>query len=70
MPHDKGADQGTDAWTDMHNRATGKIQRAHLTQPSATPNPMGDRSVDHHGPEGREQQQRWKTHSFRKCAGN
>jgi hypothetical protein len=39
------------AGVDVHDRAAGEIERAHLRQPSAAPDPVRDRRVDDDRPQ-------------------
>ncbi len=69
-PEIQGTHQGSSTGSDMHNGTSGKVQQAHLTKPAATPNPVGDRTINHHQPQGRKQQHRRKPHALSKRPDN
>jgi len=52
----------------MDHRAAREVEKLHLGQPAAAPDPVSDGQVDHQEPEGREDQHRRKTHPFREGA--
>jgi hypothetical protein len=45
FPEDNAGNQGPRSAGGVHDRASGKVHCTHLTQPSATPDPMGNRII-------------------------
>jgi len=48
----KSSDKTRYAGIDVDNYSAGEIHNPHALKPSAAPDPMGDRCVDHYGPDG------------------
>lgn len=67
--HNTG-DQSNSTGINMNNRAAGKIERPHFTEPTAAPDPVTDRKVDKGRPKNSEQDKGSKLHPFRIGTGN
>ena len=53
---------------DMHHGAPGEILQAQFTQPAAAPDPVANRRIHQHHPQGAEQQHGGKAHALREGA--
>ncbi len=54
----------------MHHGAAGIVEHAPVAEEAAAPNPMGDRRVDHDGPQAHEPHHRRELHAFGEGAGD
>ena len=61
--HERG-DERRDAGVDVHDRAAREIERAHLREPAAAPDPVRDRRVDDDRPERDEDDVRREPHAL------
>ncbi len=61
---DERGDERRDARVDVHDRAAGEVERAHVGQPAAAPHPVRDRRVDDERPKRDEDHVGRKAHPF------
>ena len=64
LPDDQRGDQRRDAGVDVHDGAAGEVERAHLGEPAAAPDPVGDRAVDDDRPQRDEEHVGRKAHAL------
>ena len=67
--HQRG-DQRGDAGVDVHDRAAGEVERAHLREPAAAPHPVRDRAVDDERPQRDEHHVGREAHALDDRAGD
>ena len=53
LADDDGGHERGDAGVDVHDRAAGEVERAHVGEPAAAPHPVRDRAVDDAAPTAR-----------------
>ena len=70
LADDDGGHQRRDARVDVHDRAAGEVERAHLRQPAAAPHPVRDRAVDDERPQRDEHHVRREAHALDDGAGD
>ena len=62
-----GSNQRSDTGGDVHDDAASKVHDPQITQPTAAPDPVADRSVNQDQPSGRKEYDSRKAHTFSKA---
>ena len=70
MPTTSAATSAADAGVHVHDRAAGEVERAHVGEPAAAPDPVAERAVDQERPQRDEHDVGGEAHPLDDGAGD